>query len=132
MQGHLPIPVFPTQEIVRILRRGGVKVSVDRALSVKRVFYLGDQGGIACDVTPRHDAKERSLSSRSHTCELLRITHSAAPSSLISFSESDASQPRDRRRSMKPIRVPTHYLRGPITDPESRVLNLDRREAYER
>jgi hypothetical protein len=45
MQGHLPIPAFPTKEIVRILRRGGLKVSVDRALSVKRVFYAGDEGG---------------------------------------------------------------------------------------
>ena len=34
MQDHLPIPAFPTKEVVRILRRGGVKASVDRALSV--------------------------------------------------------------------------------------------------
>ena len=52
MQGHLPIPAFPTKEIVRILRRAGVEARVDRALSVKRVFYAGDEGGIVCDVTP--------------------------------------------------------------------------------
>ncbi len=66
MQGHLPIPAFPTKEIVRILRRGGVKVSVERALTVKRVFYAGDEGGIVCDVTPRQDAKEVFVVSLTH------------------------------------------------------------------
>jgi hypothetical protein len=66
MQGHLPIPAFPTKEIVRILRRGGVKVSVDRALSVKRVFYAGDEGGIICDVTPSPGAKEVYVVSLTH------------------------------------------------------------------
>ena len=53
MQAHLPMPAFPTKEIVRTLRRQGARVSVDRALAVRRVLYLGDEGGIACDVTPR-------------------------------------------------------------------------------
>ena len=66
MQGHLPMPAFPTKEIVRTLRRGGVKVSVDRALSVNRVFYLDDEGGIACDVTPSRDAKEVFVVSLTH------------------------------------------------------------------
>jgi len=66
MRGHLPMPAFPTKEIVHILRRGGVKVSVERALLVKRVFYLGDEGGIACDVTPRRDAKEAFVVSLTH------------------------------------------------------------------
>lgn len=66
MQAHLPMPAFPTKEIVRILRRGGAKISVDRALSVKRVFYLGDEAGIACDVTPGRDAKEAFIVSLTH------------------------------------------------------------------
>lgn len=65
MQDHLPIPAFPTKEIVRTLRRGGLKASVDRALSVKHVFYAGDEAGIACDVTPR-DAKTVVLVSLTH------------------------------------------------------------------
>lgn len=52
MKEHLPIVTFPTKELVRILRRGGVKASTDRALSITRVFYAGDEGGIVCDVTP--------------------------------------------------------------------------------
>jgi hypothetical protein len=46
MQDQLPIPAFPTKEIVRILRRGGVKASTDRALSIKSLFYAGDEGGL--------------------------------------------------------------------------------------
>src|SRR5438067_4222395 len=42
----------PTNEILRTLRSGGVKASVERALSVKHVFYAGDEAGIVCDVTP--------------------------------------------------------------------------------
>jgi hypothetical protein len=69
MQDQLPIPAFPTKEIVRILRRGGVQASTDRALSIKRVFYAGDEGGIVCDVTPSR-AKEVFIVSLTH----LRIT----------------------------------------------------------
>jgi hypothetical protein len=66
MQDHLPIPAFPTKDVVRILRRRGAKVSAERALSVKRVFYAGDEGGIVCDVTPRRDAKEVFVVSLTH------------------------------------------------------------------
>jgi hypothetical protein len=45
MQGYLPIPAFPSKEIVRTLRSGGLKASVDRALSIKQVFYAGDEAG---------------------------------------------------------------------------------------
>src|SRR5216684_1986271 len=58
LKGQLPLPVFPTTELVRTLRRRGVKASVDRALSIKRVFYAGDEGGIVCDVTQNQGAKE--------------------------------------------------------------------------
>ena len=66
MQNHLPMPAFPTQEIVRTLRRGGVKVSVERAVSVKHVFYAGDEAGIVCDVTPARDVKTVVLVSLTH------------------------------------------------------------------
>jgi hypothetical protein len=57
MQEQLPIPAFPPKELVRILRRGGVKASTDRTLSIKREVYAGDEGGIVCDVTPRRAAQ---------------------------------------------------------------------------
>ena len=66
MQGHLPMPAFPTKEIVRTLRRGGVQASTDRPLTVKHVFYAGDEAGIACDVTPTRHAKTVVLISLTH------------------------------------------------------------------
>ena len=66
MQEHLPIPAFPTKEIVRTLRRGGASVSVKRALTVQHVFYPGDEAGIVCDVTPARDSKTVMLVSLTH------------------------------------------------------------------
>jgi hypothetical protein len=66
LHGYLPIPAFPTKEIVRTLRRGGVKASVERALSVKHAFYAGDEAGIVCDVTPTRNAKTVVLVSLTH------------------------------------------------------------------
>ena len=66
LKGQLPLPVFPTKELVRTLRRRGVKASVDRALTIKRVFYAGDEGGIVCDVTPGQGAKEVFVVSLTH------------------------------------------------------------------
>jgi len=66
MKEHLPIPAFPSKEIVRTLRRGGAKLSIDRALAVKHVFYAGDEAGIVCDVTPARDAKTVILVSLTH------------------------------------------------------------------
>ncbi len=66
LHGYLPIPAFPTKEIVRTLRRGGVKASVERSLSVKHVFYAGDEAGIVCDVTPTRNAKTVVLVSLTH------------------------------------------------------------------
>lgn len=43
-----------------------MKASVDRTLSVKRVFYAGDEGGIVCDVTPDQGANEVFVVSRTH------------------------------------------------------------------
>lgn len=58
MQGHLQHPAFPTKEVIRMYRRRGVKISFDRGLAVRHVFYAGDEGGIVCDVTPRQGAND--------------------------------------------------------------------------
>jgi hypothetical protein len=82
LHGHLPLPAFPTKELVRTLRRGGVKANVDRALSIKRVFYAGDEGGIVCDVTPNQSAKEVFVVSLTH----LRIApHHPLAASIVGY-----------------------------------------------
>jgi len=52
MEAHLPIPARPASSFVRAMRAQGVTVARDQELQIKRMLYLGDEGGIACDVTP--------------------------------------------------------------------------------
>jgi hypothetical protein len=66
MQATLPIPAHPTPELAQMLRKSGLKVRTDRALFIERVFYMGDEGGICCDVTPAGDAKEAFVVSLTH------------------------------------------------------------------
>jgi hypothetical protein len=66
MQAALPIPATPTKDLVRSLREEGAKVSTNRVLFVQRLFYLGDDGGIMCDVTPTQDPKAAFVVSLTH------------------------------------------------------------------
>jgi hypothetical protein len=66
MEAHLPIPAQPTGACRRVLRAQGVKLARHRPLQIKRVFYMGDEGGICCDVTPSPDAKEAIIVSITH------------------------------------------------------------------
>lgn len=66
MEASLPIPAFPTKELVQTLRRRGSKVHAERILFIKKVFYGGDEGGITCDVTPTRDTREAILVSLTH------------------------------------------------------------------
>ncbi|MBN1954261.1 MAG: hypothetical protein JW900_04335 [Anaerolineae bacterium] len=52
MEAHLPIPARPTSGLVRLLKKQGLNLSRHRELSIRRLFYLGDEGGISCDITP--------------------------------------------------------------------------------
>jgi hypothetical protein len=52
MEAHLPIPVRATSELVRTVNPHGLKLKRGEELSIKNLFYMGDVGGIACDVTP--------------------------------------------------------------------------------
>ena len=66
MQACLPIPVFPTSQLARLLRERGIKIGSERALFIKHVVYSGDEGGIVCDVTPTRDAEAAYVVSLTH------------------------------------------------------------------
>ena len=67
MKAQLPIPARPTGAYIRAMReQRGVKIAHDQELQIKQVLYLGDEGGIACDVTPSRDAKEAVVVSLTH------------------------------------------------------------------
>lgn len=52
MEAQLPIPVRATSELIRTMKPHGLKLKRGQELSIKRLFYMGDMGGITCDVTP--------------------------------------------------------------------------------
>ncbi len=66
LEAQLPIPATPTSDLVRTLRPQGLKIASDRVLFIKRVFYMGDEGGISCDVTPTQSSKEAFVVSLTH------------------------------------------------------------------
>ena len=66
MEAHLPIPARPTGAYRRAMREQGIKVAPDQELQIQDVLYLGDEGGIACNVTPSKDAEEAIIVSLTH------------------------------------------------------------------
>jgi len=66
MEAHLPIPARPTSSFVWAMRAQGVTVARDQALQIRHVLYLGDEGGIARDVTPIGPADQAVVVSITH------------------------------------------------------------------
>ncbi len=57
MEAALPIPAEATSQLRRALRAQGAFLRV-RDVTIKRVFYASDEGGIMCDITPSQETKE--------------------------------------------------------------------------
>jgi hypothetical protein len=66
MEAHLPIPARPTRSFVQAMRAQGVTIARDQELQIKYVLYLGDEGGIACDVTPAGPTDQAVVVSITH------------------------------------------------------------------
>lgn len=45
MQGRLPISIRPTLALVKLAKKQGFGVHRNDSLQIRRVFYLGDEGG---------------------------------------------------------------------------------------
>ena len=53
MKEDLPILIRPSSALVKMLRRQGVNVDRYKPLEIHSVFYMGNEAGIACDITPK-------------------------------------------------------------------------------
>jgi len=53
MKGHLPIIVRPNSALVKSLRRQGMNIDRYKPLEIRSVLYMGNEAGIACDITPK-------------------------------------------------------------------------------
>ena len=57
MEARLPIAVRPTVALVKLAKKQGLGIYRKDSLIIRRVFYLGDEGGIMCDITPAENSK---------------------------------------------------------------------------
>jgi hypothetical protein len=53
MEKHLPILVRPTSALVKMLRKQGMYLDRYKPLEIRNVLYMGNEGGISCDITPK-------------------------------------------------------------------------------
>ncbi|MBI5566868.1 MAG: hypothetical protein HY870_18365 [Chloroflexi bacterium] len=51
MQAHLPLPALATDRLVQTLKRQLPELKRQRQLAIKSVLYMGDEGGIMCDIS---------------------------------------------------------------------------------
>jgi len=70
LEGNLPIPARPTGGFIRAMKAQGVKIARDQELPIRRVFYMGDEAGISCDVTQPGMGKTPVICSLTH----IRVT----------------------------------------------------------
>jgi hypothetical protein len=66
MQAHLPISVRPTLALMKLAKKQGLGIYRNDSLQIRRVFYLGDEGGIMCDITPDENSKAALVCSLTH------------------------------------------------------------------
>lgn len=76
MNAQLPITARPTKELVNMLRKQGVELDRYRDVLIKQVMYMGDEGGITCDITPAGKETTPILCSLTHL--LIPSSHSLA------------------------------------------------------
>lgn len=63
MKKHLPITVRPTSALVKMLRKQNVNVDRYKPLEIRDAFYMGNEAGIACDITPKGRIKNAVICS---------------------------------------------------------------------
>jgi hypothetical protein len=52
MKLALPISARPTKDLVNALKKQGIQLDRYRDVQIKDVHYMGDEGGITCEITP--------------------------------------------------------------------------------
>ena len=66
MKEHLPIIVRPSSALVIRLRRQGINVDRYKPLEIHMVLYMGNEAGIACDITPKGGEANPVICSLTH------------------------------------------------------------------
>ncbi len=56
MEAQLPIPVYPSEGLVKMMKGRSVTLDPNQPLLIKKLLYSGDEGGILCDITPSDES----------------------------------------------------------------------------
>jgi hypothetical protein len=78
MKLALPITARPTKDLVHALKKQGMQLDPYRDVQIKDVYYMGDEGGVTCNITP---------SGKETTPVLCSITHLLIPREHPLFNE---------------------------------------------
>ena len=70
MKSALPITARPTKILVKALKKQGMPLNSYRVVQIRDVHYMGDEGGITCNITP---------AGKETTPVLCSITHLLVP-----------------------------------------------------
>lgn len=65
LNSNLPITAYSTRELKSFMRKQGLNIK-DTTFQIHKVFYMGEEGGIACDIT---------LSEEAEQCIVVSLTH---------------------------------------------------------
>lgn len=66
MEAQLPILARASSALARLARQKKLPIAHNQELSIKQVFYAGDEGGILCDVTPEGEVEDAIVCSLTH------------------------------------------------------------------
>lgn len=66
IKNHLPIPIVPTKDLFETISENKLEVPLEYNFHINSVVYLGDEGGIACEL---------SFSKRTETVFITSLTH---------------------------------------------------------
>ncbi len=66
MKAHLPITVRAEKPLLQSFQARGEDLSRNQLLQIQDVLYMGDEGGIVCDITRSGESTEVVLCSLTH------------------------------------------------------------------
>lgn len=66
IEGALPIHAYPTKKLIHRLREGSVKIKSGHPMQIINVIYLGDSGGIGCEIKWKENQASPLIASLTH------------------------------------------------------------------
>ena len=66
MENHIPIPIIFTKNLQNCLRQNNIAPSENNQFQIESVHYMGDEGGICCEISLPEGSEESLVISMTH------------------------------------------------------------------